>query len=367
MTLFPSILARYLSRDVLQTTLAVTLVLLLIFLCGRFSRYLVDAATGKISADIILTLLLYRAPSILERILPLGLFLGILLVFGRLYVESEISALQAAGVSQRRLLSASGWAIVPVALITGLLTLYVSPAGYQQVESMLSGEKKRSEMELVEAGKFLRLRGRGGVVYTGEISSDRQDIRNVFISRQHVDGRWTIIRAEGAVHRYDQRVDNRYLTLLNGTRYVFAPGQAESEQMQFAALESLIKPSNEYDVMQKQEENALSTATLLTDAHNPVYRATLQWRLSMIVLVPLVAVLAVAMSRTTPRQGRYIKLLPAMLMYFAYMTALDVVRHKMADGDWNLALGMWPIHALFALVAFALLFGDSIKSWRARR
>lgn len=364
--LFPSILARYLSRDVLQTTLAVTLVLLLIFLCGRFSKYLVDAATGKISADIILTLLFYRAPSILERILPLGLFLGILLVYGRLYVESEISALQAAGVSQRKLLTAAGWAIVPVALITGLLTLYVSPAGYQKAEAMLSGEKKRSELELVEPGKFLRLRGRGGVVYTGEISDDRQDIKNVFISRQHIDGRWTIIRSEGATQRYDERVDDRYLTLVNGTRYVFAPGQLAAEQMTFDTLESLVKPSNEYDVMQKQEADALSTAKLLEHRDKPELYATLMWRASMIALVPLVAILAVAMSRTTPRQGRYIKLLPAMLMYFAYMTALDVVRHKMAEGDWSLNLGMWPIHIVFGAIALAMLFGDSIKSWRAR-
>src|SRR6478735_7615050 len=127
----PSIIARYLAREILQTTAAVTLILLLIFLSGRFAKYLVDAATGRISADIIFSLLLYRSPNILERILPLGLFLGILLVFGRLYVENEISVLHASGVSIARLLRASGLAIVPVSILTGVLTLYVSPAGFQ--------------------------------------------------------------------------------------------------------------------------------------------------------------------------------------------------------------------------------------------
>ena len=40
------ILARYFAREILQTTLAVTLVLLLIFLSGKFARYLSDAASG---------------------------------------------------------------------------------------------------------------------------------------------------------------------------------------------------------------------------------------------------------------------------------------------------------------------------------
>jgi len=80
--------------------------------------------------------------------------------------------------------------------------------------------------------------------------------------------------------------------------------------------------------------------------------------------VLLVTVLAVAMSRTTPRQGRYVKLLPAMLLYFAYMTALDILRRKMSEGDINIAPGMLTVHVLFLAVAILLLFGDRLLQWR---
>ena len=222
------ILARYFAREILQTTLAVTLILLLIFLSGRFARYLTDAATGKISADIILTLLLYRVPNILERVLPLGLFLGILLVFGRMYVENEITALQAAGVSAPKLLWASGLAIVPIAMVTGILTLYVSPAGFQQVERMLNHEKKRSELELVEAGKFLQLRARRGIIYTGEIGAERQTMKDVFIVQQHIDGEWTVLRAASGYQHYESAEDARFMTLQNGARFTLMPGQPGS-------------------------------------------------------------------------------------------------------------------------------------------
>ena len=72
----------------------------------------------------------------------------------------------------------------------------------------------------------------------------------------------------------------------------------------------------------------------------------------------------VAMSRTTPRQGRYVKLLPAMLLYFAYMTALDILRRKMSEGDINIAPGMLTVHVLFLAVAILLLFGDDCCSGR---
>ena len=357
------ILARYFAREILQTTLAVTLILLLIFLSGRFARYLADAATGKISADIILTLLLYRTPNILERILPLGLFLGILLVFGRMYVENEITALQAAGISAPQLLRASCLAIVPVAIVTGLLTLYVSPAGFQHVERMLNHEKQRSELELVEAGKFLQLRARRGIIYTGEIGNERQTMSDVFIVQQHIDGEWTILRAASGSQNYDGELDARFMTLQNGSRFIVRPGQAVGERLHFANLQQRMLQPEEFDP-RKLKEDTLSTSLLLDELAKPGYMATLQWRLSLIILVPLVAMLAVAMSRTTPRQGRYMKLLPAMLMYFAYMTALDVLRHKITENDWPAMPGLLVAHVLFLIIALLFLYSEQLNSWR---
>ncbi|HSC76329.1 MAG TPA: LPS export ABC transporter permease LptF [Pseudomonadales bacterium] len=357
------ILARYFAREILQTTLAVTVILLLIFLSGRFARYLADAAAGTISADIILTLLLYRAPNILERVLPLGLFLGILLVFGRMYVENEITALQAAGVSAQRLLWSSGLAIAPIAIFTGLLTFYISPASFQRVERMLNHEKQRSELELVEAGKFLPLRARRGAMYTGEIGAGRQTMNDVFIVQQHIDGEWTVLRAASGYQHYDSASDARFMTLENGTRFTFKPGEAAGERLRFTSLQQRMMPPDDFDP-RKLKEDTLSTSYLLKESWRPSFMATLQWRFSLIILVPLVAMLAVAMSRTTPRQGRYIKLLPAMLLYFSYISTIDVLRRKMAEGDWPVMPGLLVAHLLFLVIALLFLYSDHISRWR---
>lgn len=367
------ILARYFAREILQTTLAVTFILLLIFLSGKFAKYLADAASGKISAEIIAYLLLYRAPSILQRILPLGLFLGILLVFGRMYVENEITALHAAGVSVVRLLFASCLAIVPVAVVTGVLALYVSPEGFQQAESLLNGEKQRSDLDLVEPGKFLDLRTWRGVLYTGNISDDRQMMEDVFAVEQHNDGAWTVFRSAYGSQYYDAVLDARYTTLNNGVRYELRPGELNGERLRFTSLRQHMKPSNvEYDV-RRLKEDTLPLPYMLDEIVNPSLSipdwrlsliATLQWRFSLVLLVLLVAILAVAMSRTTPRQGRYIKLLPAILLYFAYMTTLDILRRKMSEGDISLTPGMLTVHILFLAIALLLLFSDRLLQWR---
>ncbi|HNI36663.1 MAG TPA: LPS export ABC transporter permease LptF [Pseudomonadales bacterium] len=367
------ILARYFAREILQTTFAVTLILLLIFLSGKFAKYLADAASGKISAEIIAYLLLYRAPSILQRILPLGLFLGILLVFGRMYVENEITAMHTAGIGVVKLLLLTSLAVVPVAVITGWLALYVSPEGFQRAEQLLNGEKKRSDLDLVEPGKFLDLRTWRGVLYTGNISDDRKMMEDVFAVEQHNDGAWTIFRSSYGSQYYDELLDARYTTLNDGVRYTLRPGEIGGERLRFSALKQHMKPSNvEYDV-RRLKEDTLPLPYLFKEIDSPSLSipnwrlaliATIQWRFSLVLLVLLVTVLAVAMSRTTPRQGRYVKLLPAMLLYFAYMTALDILRRKMSEGDINIAPGMLTVHVLFLAVAILLLFGDRLLQWR---
>jgi len=369
------ILARYFAREILQTTFAVTLILLLIFLSGRFAGYLADAASGKISAEVIAYLLLYRAPSILQRILPLGLFLGILLVFGRMYVENEITALHSAGISVVRLLVLSSLAVVPVAALTGWLAIYVSPEGFQRAEQLLNGERKRSDLELIEPGKFLDLRAWRGVLYTGDIGEDRQTMEDVFAVEQHSDGAWTIFRSARGSQRYDENQDARYTTLNDGVRYSLRPGEVSGERLRFSALTQHMSPSNNVHDVRKLKEDALSLSYLLKEIKSPSLEApawrwtliaTVQWRFSLIVLVLSVAVLAVAMSRTTPRQGRYIKLLPAMLLYFAYMTTLDTFRLKIGEGDIGVMPGMLTAHILFLAVALLLLFSDRLLQWRKR-
>jgi len=99
------IVFRYLTRQILVNMLAVTGVLLLVLMSGRFIKYLAQAASGGIAAGVLFPLMAYRIPGFLELILPLALFIGILLAYGRMYLESEMVVLHACGVSERQIIA----------------------------------------------------------------------------------------------------------------------------------------------------------------------------------------------------------------------------------------------------------------------
>lgn len=62
---------RYLTRDILTHTLAVSFVLFLVVFAGRFIRYLAEAAVGSLTGDVLLPIMLFKLPGFLEMILPL--------------------------------------------------------------------------------------------------------------------------------------------------------------------------------------------------------------------------------------------------------------------------------------------------------
>ena len=97
------ILFRYLAKEIFITMSAVSATLLVIVMSGRFVKYLAQAASGDLAPDVVFSIMAYRLPSFLELVLPLGLFIAILLAYGRLYVETDMTVMSACGLSTRRL------------------------------------------------------------------------------------------------------------------------------------------------------------------------------------------------------------------------------------------------------------------------
>ena len=88
------ILHRYIAREILLTTLAVSSVLLLVIVGSRFARYLGRAASGRLSLDSLGQLTLLYMPYAAQMIIPISFVLAIMLTFGRLYMQSEMAVIQ---------------------------------------------------------------------------------------------------------------------------------------------------------------------------------------------------------------------------------------------------------------------------------
>lgn len=362
------IVFRYLSREVLLTLSAVSAVLLVIIMSGRFIKYLAQAASGQLDPSSLFLIMGFRLPGFLQLILPLGLFLGILLSYGRLYLESEMTVLSATGMSQQRLFCITLFPATLVALVVAWLSLSLAPQGANQFQLLLNKQDALTEFDTLEPGRFQALRDGTRVTYTEQLSADRVNLAGVFISQKNIssdakDRGISVLVAEKG--RQEIRPDgNRYLILDNGYRYDGNPGQADYRAIKYDEYGVLLpKPDVSDEVT---DRDAVTTSSLLS-SDDVRSRAELEWRLSLPLLVFIVTLMAVPLARVNPRQGRFLKLLPAILLYMAYLTILIAARGALEKGKLSPAFGLWWVHAIFLVIGLVLLYWEPMRLKLASR
>lgn len=363
------IIFRYLAREVIQTLVAVSLVLLVIIMSGRFIKYLAQAAQGVLDPGVLLLIMGYRIPGFLQLVLPLGLFLGVLLAYGRLYLESEMTVLSATGMSQQRLM---GYSLAPallVAVLTAVLSFVVTPHGVRQVASILQEQDALTEFDTLVPGRFQSLKDGDRVTYTEDLENGREQLQGVFISELGKatstgrDANVTLLTAPRG-HQVVLEDGSRYLILEEGYRHDGLPGRADYRVTAYDTYAVLLpKPSVALAVGDRE---SMTTAELLASDH-PKMQSELHWRLAIPLLSFIVTLLAVPLARVNPRQGRFIKLLPAIVLYMSYLALLIASRDALDKGRIPAAVGMWPIHGLFLLIGLFLLYQERLALMLAAR
>ena len=126
------IIDRYLIREVVQPLLAICTALLATFITFSLSRFLVDADAGLLQPIEVAQLTVLKSLISLDVLLPLSLYLAVMTGLGRLYTDSEIYAMRAAGISEIRLLRPIMRLTFTVAIVVALLSGWVRPWAYAQ-------------------------------------------------------------------------------------------------------------------------------------------------------------------------------------------------------------------------------------------
>ncbi len=356
-------LDRYLRKEVLANLFGVLTVLLLIFLGNRFVRFLGDALDGDLAQDTILTVLLLKLVSALVVIVPLALYLAILLGFGRLYRDNEMTAMLASGISPLRMAKGLLWLVVPVAIIIGVLSLELSPWAEEQVERIQDEVRARTELPGLSAGRFIEDKSGNGVLYIDSINDDSATLRDIF-AQWRTDGRLATVSAKRGYVKVDEAYDARYLVLEDGFRYEGEPGEIDFRMIRFQRHTIYLEPR---PIQASQRRNkALSTSELLQLSSLSAH-AELQRRLSMPIATVLLALLALPLSKVSPRQGRYSRLLLAILVYAVYSNMLTVAQSWLEREVIPAGFGLWWIHlAALGITVFLFARMNGVRLWPKR-
>lgn len=344
------VIDRYLLKEVVQNWLAVTLVLWVIVLSNRLAGFLGEAAAGELPADVIFTLLGLKSVDYLVVLLPLTLYLGVLLALGRLYKDSEMAALGACGIGPAQLyrpLLALG---VLVAALVGALALFVAPRTAALGLEIRDRAEQAADISTLTAGRFHESASGKLVFYAERVSADREHLEGLFV-RTVQDGVQTLLTAQRAHPARDAETGDRFLVMEDGYRYQGFPGDPVFRTLQFARhgirLETV-------EVLHPRSKPDAIPSERLFSSQDPREVAELQRRLSLPLAALSLVLLAVPLSRSTPRQGRFGKLFGAILVFIVYYNLMGTAQVWVEKGTLPPLPGMWWVHALPIVLAFVL-------------
>ena len=133
------IVNRYIQRNILLGTLAALLLLVGLALFFTLVRELDNVGKGAYGIAQVIKYLMLVIPAKIVEFLPLAILLGSMLSLGAMASNSELIAMQASGITLRRLLAAVLQAALIAAAISFLLASWVVPdseASARKVKSL---------------------------------------------------------------------------------------------------------------------------------------------------------------------------------------------------------------------------------------
>jgi len=334
-----------------MTWLGVTMVLLLILLTNQFARVLGDVAKGRLPKYAAFDVIGLSAMQYLTILVPIGLFLAVMMTLGRLYRDSELPAMMACRVGPAGIYRPLSWLMVPLVLAVAWLSIAGGPWALTTIDRVGAEARREADLTSIEPGQFTVFGPDRAVVY-GQRVTPEGFMEKVFMQRQLDDGIIEVVIAELGEMVETDDPNIRLLVLHDGRRYEGVPGTTEFCVIEFAEhgvpyrLPSLRTPTPRPRAM---------AFTDLMSSDEPEHIAEFQWRLSVPLSTIILALLAVPLSRSQPRAGRYGRLAIGMLVFIIYLNMMSAAKAWIEQSSISPTLGIWWVHGSMLLLAFGLL------------
>jgi lipopolysaccharide export LptBFGC system permease protein LptF len=148
------IIDRYLLREILGPFAVMLTVLCVLFMSFGAAGFLSDAVNGLLPTSMIVQVIGLRTLIALEMLIPISLYLSVVMALGRLYVDSEMTALFALGWPSARLLVIVFGLSLCTAVIVAGLSLVARPWAYTRSHALASVAEASLNSNNMQAGTF---------------------------------------------------------------------------------------------------------------------------------------------------------------------------------------------------------------------
>nr|WP_201558730.1 LPS export ABC transporter permease LptF [Psychrobacter sp. 72-O-c] len=397
------------TRQVASTTALVLGFLMVMMLGGRLIRYFGIAAEGNLDISLLFTIIGYNLPYFLELILPLAFFIALMLVFGRLYVDQEMAVINASGISRGKLARMMTPLILALFVGEAALSVVGKPWGVRSSETIWQEQALTSAFDLIRPNEFIT---NGNYhLYVGSLSDNKKQLQDVILIQTEPTDQGSAIRNTDTKNtdpdptdqlsipdlpkaltdtidssnqsinkdiitlaKRAEQVDNggsgvTQLDLFQGRRYEVGAGSLKYNQVSFDRYRITLTESSKEVVTEDNIETqaigplwqaATGSAQIGSDNAMRAAKAELGYRLALPWLMIIAPMLAVPLAQVRPRQGRWLRLFPSVLLFVSCAMGVISLKNAVSKGSVSVWSYAWLILG-FMVLALYMNWGNRIQ------
>ncbi|MDA9754894.1 LptF/LptG family permease [Gammaproteobacteria bacterium] len=342
------ILSKSLNIEVCKSTIGVLLILFFLVVSSRFVGYFEQAAEGLIDPNIIVKVVLLRFPDFITLLIPLSFFLGVVITISRMYADREIYGYFSGNLSKNDLIKYLLPQSIIYFLITLSLSIYIAPYTKELSKNLLSVDSIEEQFKSIKSKEIMIFDKFNGFIFANDKGSN--DLNQVvFLSSSNEQ--FSIVLAKKLSSKdKDTSLD---LTLNNGLIY----------QNIFSEDSSFTSEFGEFSFPLDKDIEQIDAKTLskVFDYSEKSSKSQKQWNISIPITIFILLIIGVHISKVEPRQGRLAVLLPAIFVYFLYLSLLILARESFEDNAYQTHYYSWYVHLAFFIFGIYAMFKSNLN------
>lgn len=311
---------RKINREIIATTFALLLILLVIVGSRQIFILLAKIAQGQLLHSLLLPIFLLSLPTLLSLLLPLAFFLAVIIIFSRLYAHNEMIIIQCMGISFWQIFKKVSYSAMIVIGFCIVLNFYLIPIFFDYQTNLAVNLNLNNKLKEIKTGNFYFTPNHRYVFFMRNSQKTPANSWKIFIASNPRD--WLNSgKGQNMEVTISEKADvtalpsASFIILHNGSHY-----QANIKQQKFNILHF-----KEYGIkfpyphaIHKHKLKAYNIFELLHNIKNRNVLAELLWRFNFTLAPLILLIVALSLSVVSPRQGRFVKILPAVIIFVLY-------------------------------------------------
>ncbi len=342
------IVSFYIFKDLLGPFSLGLVVFTLFLLMNKVLRLMELIINRGLPVSDVIILISYLTPSLMVLTIPIAVILSILICFGKLTADSEITAMRASGISIYQMLPAFSVLCVLSFIFCNVLSLYIVPKSNDAFRTLLFDVARQHTEATLEEGVFNDFFP-NIVVYIAGYDKKENLVKGIFISDKREAQYPTVIVAEHANIISQPGYSRILFKLNNGSIHRF---DSKSESYHYAVFDkyemafSLLSDDEKEGRIRVKEVGTFALFNLYKDKgpEDPMfYRIAIEIhrRLAYPFGCLVFGILGISLGYARRRGGRSYGFVVSLIIVFLYYMLMNIGENMTKGGYMPVSAGVW--------------------------